>query len=81
MLRFQHIEYLWFLLVIPLMIVIYIVWLKQRQAKLLKIGDLQLVNELLPTYSQRRNTIKFTLLVLALFFGDFISESAIRCSF
>ena len=69
MLRFQHIEYLWFLLVIPLMIVIYIVWLKQRQAKLLKIGDLQLVNELLPTYSQRRNTIKFTLLVLALVFG------------
>ena len=69
MLRFQHIEYLWFLLDIPLMIVIYIVWLKQRQAKLLKIGDLQLVNELLPNYSQRRNTIKFTLLVLALFFG------------
>lgn len=34
-----------------------------------KIGDLQLVNDLMPAYSRKRNLFKFLLLCVALFFG------------
>ncbi len=69
MLRFQHIEYLWFLLIIPVLVIMYFIWMDVRNKKLSKIGDLQLINDLLPSYSSKRNLSKFLLLCIALFFG------------
>lgn len=69
MLRFQHIEYLWFLLAIPLLIFLYVSWLRLRKKKLQQVGDLQLVEALIPAFDQKRTHLKFTLICTALFFG------------
>ncbi len=69
MLRFQHIEYLWFLLAIPLLIFLYISWLRLRKKKLLQVGDLHLVEALIPAFDQKRAHLKFILICTTLFFG------------
>jgi Ca-activated chloride channel family protein len=64
--RFAHQEYLWLLVILPVMIAIYIgyVWSKNRAVK--KFGDPFLLKELTPDASLGRNHIKFILLLLSI---------------
>lgn len=68
MMRFQYIESLWLLLAIPLLMLVYLVWQKNRRKKLSKIGDLHLVNTLMPAYNAQRNHFKFLLKCIAIIF-------------
>lgn len=69
MLRFQHIEYLWFLTVLlPLCgIFIYSQW--QSQRRLQKLGDSRLINRLISNFSRPKRQLKFALLALAMLVG------------
>ncbi len=69
MLRFQYIDFLWLLLAIPLLVLVYLIWQKVRKNKLAKIGDLHLVNRLMPSYHPQRNHLKFLLKCVAIFFA------------
>lgn len=65
MFRFEHIEYLWFLLAaIPftLLFVFFYFW---RRRAISKIGNRTLVLQLIPDFSNRRHVVKFFLLLLA----------------
>jgi Ca-activated chloride channel family protein len=66
MFRFQHIEYLWALLLIPLVVVLYLVYLRWRRAKLRKLGDPALTRHLLAGKINGRSTTKFVLIAAAL---------------
>lgn len=63
--RFAHQEYLWLLLIIPLMIAVYAGFLWNRQRSLKKFGDPELLNELMPFASKGRYNLKFILLMLS----------------
>ena len=63
MFQFQHIEYLWALTAIPLMIVLYAFVIRYKKKIIKKIGDLALVNQLIKGYSPGRFFIKFCLIV------------------
>lgn len=65
MLRFQYNEYLLFLSVIPLLIVLYFFVLAWKKKTIKKIGDARLVNEMIKNYLPQRFAIKFILIVLA----------------
>src|SRR5690606_370403 len=71
MFRFQHIDYLWLLLLLPLCILIYVYFLRWRRQKLRKIGDPALVQQMLKGQLPGRATTKFVLLAVALFLGIF----------
>lgn len=69
MIRFQHFEYLWLLLLIPLAIVVYVTYLRWRKAGIKKLGDPQLVSQLLSGRIAGRSTTRFVLITLSLFFA------------
>lgn len=69
MLRFQHIEYLWGLWIIPLLIFLYFLHRKIRTNCLKKIGNFPLVEQQFSTYHKTLLSIKFILIILTFFFG------------
>lgn len=68
MIRFQHIDYLYALAVIPVVIVLFVGMMVWRKQKLKKIGEQQLVDRQLLGYAKHRATTKFVLLSLAFLF-------------
>jgi Ca-activated chloride channel family protein len=71
MFHFQHIEYLWILAVVPLMILLYFFAIKQKKKTIQKIGDENLVKQLTKNYSSKKFLFKFILAVAAFVFGTF----------
>lgn len=69
MLRFQHQAYLGFLVVIVLLGVLFVLFLIQRKKKMKALGDSNLIELLIPSYSAVLSKLKFASLLLALFFG------------
>ena len=69
MFSFQHIEYLTGLLVLVPLVWLYVLVLRWKKKTRNAIGDEVLVNRLTPNYSQRRYTVKFILVLLALIAG------------
>ncbi|HCE56280.1 MAG TPA: hypothetical protein DER09_00430 [Prolixibacteraceae bacterium] len=68
MFRFANSEYLWALLVIPLL-TLFFVWSRiQRRKALKRFGNLEMVNQLMPFASRFRPVLKFSILMLALAF-------------
>lgn len=68
MFRFANSEYLWALVVIPLL-TLFFVWSRiQRRKALKRFGNLEMVNQLMPFASRFRPVLKFTILMLALAF-------------
>lgn len=68
MFRFGNIEYLWGLLIIPLLAVFF-AWSRiSRRKALRKFGNREILNELMPFRSQSRPVLKFVILMLALAF-------------
>ncbi len=65
MFQFQHIEYLFGLTAIPLMIWLYIFVIRWKQRTIKKIGDPVLVNQLINDYSPAKFSIKFILFTVA----------------
>lgn len=68
MYRFEHIQYLYTLLLIPafsILFILYMIW-KKRAAR--KFGDFEVVSQLMPMRSMRKLTTKFVLLMLAFAF-------------
>lgn len=69
MLRFQHSEYLWALVLLLVLQLAFlgITWWKRRSVR--KLGDPVLVEKLFTGYSHRRFAFRFLLVFLAFFFG------------
>lgn len=65
MLRFEDSIYLWLLCVIPLLVIIRIVGWRRRNAKLRKLGNPELLRQLVPGISKYRPTVKFCLVLAA----------------
>jgi len=68
MLRFEYMDFLYALMLIPIMIIIYWLIRQLRKKNLKKFGDIQLISRLFPEVSTIKPILKFTLLLLALAF-------------
>jgi len=68
MFRFAHSDLLAFLLVIPLLIIIFLVATSRKSKALKEFGDKDLMESLMPLYSFRRNVWKFIIILGALLF-------------
>lgn len=66
MYRFQHFEYLWLLLIVPMIVLVYLLYLSWRSRNIRRLGDYNLVRGQLSGNISGRRTTKFVLLVLAL---------------
>lgn len=66
MFRFESPQYLYILVVIPILVLLYVVWRFQRRRRLKKLGDLPLLKALMPDLSRWRVLVKFILCLLAL---------------
>lgn len=68
MFRFQHIEYLIALIVIPLLVGLFYLVLTWKKNTKRKIGNEKLVNQLIASYSSKNFLVKFILATVALVF-------------
>lgn len=66
MFQFAHIEFLWGLLITPLLIVIFWISRRLRTTALRKFGNPDILEELMPDLSRTRPVVKFVLLNVAL---------------
>ena len=66
MFRFQHINYLYLLALVPLLVVLYLSMVAWRRRKIKKLGDEALVTSQLQGYIPGRNTTRFILTAIAL---------------
>ena len=60
--------YLLLLLIVPLLFVVYALWLRSRRKRIEKLGDPQMVEKLIPDASTGKGWLKITLLALAWIF-------------
>lgn len=66
MLRFQDDIYLWALLIIPVLILLWLAYRRQRNKRLERLGSSELIHLLMPDNSAIRPSIKFLLTITAL---------------
>jgi Ca-activated chloride channel family protein len=71
MLSFQHIEYFIVLAAIPLLLVLYFFVLNWKKRTIKKIGDENLVREMIKNYSPQRFALKFVLILVVFTLGVF----------
>ena len=65
MIRFEHIEFLYLLLGIPLFVLLYVGGMQLRNSRLKRLGDLHFLNRLMPDVSKSKLILKFILLNIA----------------
>ena len=66
--RFEHIDYLWFLALVPVLIALFVlVWYRRKKA-ISAFGDLPVIQRLMPTYSTIRPILKAILISIAVIF-------------
>lgn len=63
--KFQHIEYLFALTAIPVLVGLYFLALNWKKKTIKKIGDERLVKEMIKNYSPQRFAVKFLLIITA----------------
>ena len=63
MFRFEDPQYLWLMLVVPILVVAYIMTRISRRKRQQMFGELRLVRQLTPGYSKYRPWVKFWLLM------------------
>lgn len=68
MFRFAHSEWLYALLIIPAMVLLFILNRAMRKKTLLKLGDQNLLQEMMPGYTPVRPLIRFVMFMLAIGF-------------
>lgn len=66
MFRFEHIEYLYLLAAVPVVIILYILSLRLTNARIKKFGDIYLVKRLIPNWSLRYQHLKIFLFTLSI---------------
>ncbi len=66
MLRFEDPNYLYLLVLIPVLVVVWLYGLRIRKKRIKAFGDLNLVGKLMPDFSQERRNLKFWLMMAAL---------------
>jgi Ca-activated chloride channel homolog len=66
MFQFANLQYLYVLVIIPLLVVLYVFIYIQKRKSLEKFGDLSVISGLMPLASRRRHVFKFIILLLAL---------------
>jgi Ca-activated chloride channel family protein len=72
MFRFAHPDFLYALLIIPVLIALFYYSLYQKSKRLKKLGDKKLLIELMPDASHWRPRVKFYLLLSAIILGIFM---------
>lgn len=68
MFRFANIEFLYLLIIIPVIIILFIYSNYRKQIKLKTFGEIRLLNLLMPTFSKARLNIKFWCICISLLF-------------
>lgn len=71
MFRFQHIEILYLLVLVPLFVLLYYVHTRRHKRLIEEFGEYDLLNPLMPQVSTRRPFIKFILLLVSYVFVVF----------
>lgn len=66
MFRFAHIEYLWLLLLVPVLLAAHVLYTRHKRRQLEAFGDPELLRELMPNASRIRPNVKFAIQMLAL---------------
>jgi len=66
--RFEHTQFLWFLVLIPIIVLISIAHRVWRKKALKNLGDKDLLQRLMPNYAPKIKTIKVILLAIAFLF-------------
>lgn len=66
MFRFGNIEYLYLLVIIPVLILLFMILFSLRKKALHRFGDMLVIEQLMPALSLARPVIKFMLILLAL---------------
>jgi len=68
MFRFENIDYLYGLLMIPLFILLFVLYRMWRKRALRRYGDIQVISRLMPEVSESRPVLKFIFLMIAYIF-------------
>ena len=63
-LRFEHPEYLYWLLIIPVLVIIYILFRLGQKRRFERFAHIEMRGQLVPNYSSRRSILKFILFLL-----------------
>ena len=63
-LRFEHPEYLYWLIVIPVLVIIYILFRLGQKSRFERFAHIEMREQLVPSYSSRRSVFKFILFLL-----------------
>ena len=63
-LRFEHPDYLYWLLVIPVLVIIYILFRIGQKRRFERFAKIEMRNELVPSFSNRRANFKFVIFLL-----------------
>ena len=62
--RFEHPEYLYWLLIIPVLVIIYILFRLGQKRRFDRFAHIEMREQLVPSYSSRRSTLKFIIFLL-----------------
>ena len=65
-LRFEHPEYLYWLLIIPVLVIIYILFRLGQKHRFERFAHIEMREQLVPSYSSRRSTFKFIIFLLVI---------------
>ncbi len=68
MLRFDNNTYLYFLAVLPVMLLVFVLYLRWKKGALKRFGEWKVIEALIPDYSVNRQILKFILFSLAIVF-------------
>lgn len=68
MFRFENIEFIYLLVLIPVLLVVFIIGRKIRKRSLKRFGDPDILNQLMPFLSVNRPVVKFLFILFALVF-------------
>jgi len=68
MFRFENIEFIYFLILIPVLLVVFIIGRRVRKGSLKRFGDPDIINQLMPFLSANRPVVKFLFILFALVF-------------
>lgn len=72
MFRFESPQYLYLLILVPVVLAVYLFSAYRRKRNIIKFGDPELIAMLMPNYSLARVVIKFTLMLLSLLVAVFL---------
>ena len=64
-LRFEHPDYLYWLIVIPVLVIIYILFRIGQKRRFERFAKIEMRNELVPSFSTRRANFKFVISFLS----------------